>query len=78
MIFDVIEWDEHNLDHATRRLTAEEIEQAIWNADGSDMRTSKDAADRRLIRSTTDGGKGVAVVVHIIVGGVRPITGWEE
>ena len=33
MIFDHIEWDEHNLDHATRRLTAAEIEQAIWNAD---------------------------------------------
>lgn len=33
MIFDFIEWDEHNLDHATRRLTAIEIEQVIWNAD---------------------------------------------
>jgi len=33
MIFDRIEWDEHNLDHASKRLTAEEIEQAIWNAD---------------------------------------------
>jgi len=32
MIFDRIEWDEHNLDHATRRLTAAEIEQAILNA----------------------------------------------
>jgi hypothetical protein len=32
MIFDQIEWDEHNLDHATRRLTAAEIEQAILNA----------------------------------------------
>ena len=33
MIFDRIEWDAHNLDHATERLTAAEIEQAIWNAD---------------------------------------------
>ena len=33
MILDHIEWDEHNLDHATRRLTAAEIEQAIRNAD---------------------------------------------
>jgi len=24
VIFDFIEWDEHNLDHATRRLTATE------------------------------------------------------
>ncbi len=29
MIFDHIEWDEYNLDHATKRLTAAEIEQAI-------------------------------------------------
>ena len=33
MIVDRIEWDEYNLDHATKRLTAAEIEQAIWNAD---------------------------------------------
>ena len=33
VIFDFIEWDEHNLDHATRRLTASEIEQVVWNAD---------------------------------------------
>jgi len=32
MISDRIEWDERNLDHATQRLTAAEIEQAIWNA----------------------------------------------
>jgi len=32
MIFDRIEWDEHNLDHATKRLNAAEIEQAILNA----------------------------------------------
>ncbi|MGH3385913.1 MAG: hypothetical protein ACRDO1_15160 [Nocardioidaceae bacterium] len=33
MIFDHIEWDEANLDHATVRLTATEIEQAIFNAE---------------------------------------------
>jgi hypothetical protein len=33
MIFDHIEWDEHNLEHATKRLTAAEIEQAVLNAD---------------------------------------------
>jgi hypothetical protein len=32
VIFEQIEWDEHNLEHAIRRLTASEIEQAIWNA----------------------------------------------
>jgi hypothetical protein len=25
VIFDFIEWDEHNLDHATRRLTADTV-----------------------------------------------------
>jgi hypothetical protein len=32
VIFEYIEWDEVNLDHATRRATDTEIEQAIWNA----------------------------------------------
>jgi len=75
MIFDHIEWDEHNLDHATRRLTATEIEQAIWNA--ARMRRHKDHPDRALIRSVTDGGKSVVVIVQIVRDGVRPITGWE-
>lgn len=76
MIFDHIEWDEHNLDHATTRLTAVEIEQAIWSA--ARMRRHKDDPDRALIRSVTDGGKSVVVIVQIVRDGVRPITGWEE
>ena len=40
MIFDHIEWDEYNLDHATKRLTAAKIEQAIRNADGRNMNLS--------------------------------------
>jgi hypothetical protein len=32
VIFDRIERDDDNLDHATRRATAAEIEQAIFNA----------------------------------------------
>lgn len=32
MIFDRIEWDDDNLDHATRRASVEEIEQALTNA----------------------------------------------
>ncbi|QIX25168.1 hypothetical protein ncot_00140 [Nocardioides sp. JQ2195] len=75
MIFDWIEWDEHNLDHATQRLTAEEIEQAIWNADH--MLPHREQVDRALIRSTTDGGKAVVVIVQLVTDGVRPITGWE-
>lgn len=76
MIFDRIEWDETNLDHATRRLTAGEIEQAIWNAER--MTRHREHSDRGLFRSVTDGGKRVLVIVQIVRDGVRPITGWEE
>lgn len=76
MIFDRIEWDEYNLDHATRRLTAAEIEQALFNADRWFRHPRH--RDRRLVRAGTDGGKPVLVVVRILHDGVRPITGWEE
>lgn len=49
MIFEQIEWVEHSLDHATRRLTAPEIEQAIWNADR--MQRHREHPERALIRS---------------------------
>lgn len=75
MIFDFIEWDEDNLDHATRRITATEIDQAIWNADR--MIAHREHADRALFRSATDGGKSVVVIVQIKGASVRPITGWE-
>jgi hypothetical protein len=32
LIFDRIEWDDANLEHATVRVSSAEIEQAIWNA----------------------------------------------
>jgi hypothetical protein len=32
VFFESIEWDEHNLDHACRRVTAAEMEQVITNA----------------------------------------------
>lgn len=76
MIFDHIEWDEYNLDHATKRLTAAEIEQAIWNATSASRHRTE--PDRRLIRSATDGGQRVIVIVQVVHDGVRPITGWEE
>ncbi len=77
MIFDHIEWDEGNLEHATRHgLSEADIEQAIWNATG--WHRHNKVVDRRLIRSVTDGGKRVLVIVQIVRDGVRPITGWEE
>lgn len=76
VIFDRIEWDENNLVHATRRLTVAEIEQALWNA--NQMFRHREHEDRALIRSSTDGGKRVVIVVALLHDGVRPITGWEE
>jgi len=74
-IFDLIERDGHNRHNATSRLTAAEIEQAIWNADR--MFPHREHPDRALLRSVTDGGKAVVVIVEIVGDGVRPITGWE-
>ncbi|CAN5175337.1 hypothetical protein BH18ACT9_BH18ACT9_05270 [soil metagenome] len=37
----------------------------------------REYADRGRFRSVTDGGKSVVVIVQILHGGVRPITGWE-
>lgn len=76
MIFERIEWDEANLDHATRRVTAAEIEQAIWNA--GRMTRHREHPERVMFRSTTDGGRRLVVVAQIIRDGVRPITAWEE
>lgn len=76
MIFDRIEWDEANLDHATVRATASEIEQAIWNADR--MTRHREQPDRVLLRAKTDGGRQLVVVAQIVRDGVRPITAWEE
>lgn len=75
MIFDRIEWDEYNLDHATRRLTADEIEQVIRNARG--MTPSRTHTDRATFQSTTDGGRAAVVIVQVVRDGVRPITAWE-
>ena len=75
MISTTVESDEHNLDHATTRLTAAEIEQAIRNADRM-LKHPRDA-DRGRIQSMTDGGKAVVVIVQLVRDGVRPITGWE-
>lgn len=56
MIFEWIEWDEFNLDHATRRLTSAEIEQAIWNSDR--MVPHRDHPDRALFTSRPTAARG--------------------
>jgi hypothetical protein len=76
VIFDRIEWDDDNLDHAARRATAAEIEQAIFNARRAIP--SRHNKDRVLFRADTDGGRRLVVVAEIVRDGVRPITAWEE
>ncbi|MBN9105361.1 MAG: DUF4258 domain-containing protein [Propionibacteriaceae bacterium] len=77
MHFETIEWDDTNLDHATRRASVLEIEQAIQNADALFRHRIR---DRALIRSRTDGGRRLVIVVQLNDNGrrVRPITAWEE
>lgn len=78
MYFDSIEWDEGNLDHACRRVTAAEIEQVITNA--TSWRRHRRYTDRVLFSDRTDGGKSVTVIARYDAGRhlVRPITAWEE
>lgn len=74
MIFDRIEWDEYNLDHATRHgVTATEIEQAIWNTD----RVPPSSDGRFRFTGVTDGGRKVRVIAAEIRDGIRPISAWE-
>ncbi|RBY78119.1 hypothetical protein DQ238_13005 [Geodermatophilus sp. TF02-6] len=78
MISDVIEWDENNLDHACRRLTAVEIEQVISNA--ASYRRHRRYPDRVLFTDSAHGGKRATVVARYDAGRrrIRPITAWEE
>ena len=76
MIFEQIEWDEANLDHATVRVTAAEIEQAIWNAHR--MVRHRTLHDRVMFKSVTNGGQRLVVIAQVVRDGIRPITAWEE
>ena len=57
MIFDGIEWDENNLDHACRRVTAAEIEEFIAKA--TSYRQHRYHPDRVLLTGHSDGNKRV-------------------
>lgn len=78
MDFDAVEWDDANLDHATRHgVSAVEVEQVIQNA--TEFRRSKHHPDRRRIQARTDGGRRVVVIIQVLAGGrARPITAWED
>lgn len=75
---EVIEWDDHNLDHATRRVTASDIEQAIQNMET--CRRHRVHLDRLMIEGKTDGGRSVTIVARYdsVRRSVRPITAWES
>jgi hypothetical protein len=77
VLFDHVEWDDANLEHACRRLTASEIEQVIMNA--RSYRPHPEYADRVLFDSRTDGGRRAVVVARYDAGrlSIRPITAWE-
>jgi hypothetical protein len=70
------EWDEENLDHATRHgVSGREIEQAIRNATVIRKGRSSEFVD---LRTRTDGGRRVRVIAQVLPGGVvRPVTAWE-
>lgn len=79
MQIEVIEWDDDNLEHATRHgVSAIEIEQAIANATVGQRNKRGRSGDVR-IESTTDGGRRVVVIAaHDPARRViRPITAWE-
>lgn len=77
MRFEVVEWDDSNLGHL-KRATAAEVEQAIANADH--VFRHRTIAHRGVIRSETDGGRRLVLIVELRDRGraVRPITAWEE
>lgn len=77
MRVEAIDWDDHNLLHATRHgVSAREIEQVLRNATKMHRHPKQD--DRRIIQARTDGGRRVRLVVQVRgLGLVRPITAWE-
>ena len=77
MQVEVIDWDEHNLLHATRHgISAREIEQVLRNA--TKMRPHPRFEERRIIQDQTDGGRLVWLIVEVQGRGrIRPIAAWK-
>lgn len=79
MRIEIIEWDDANLEHATRHgVSAEEIEQALTNPTGV-RRNRRGGSGTHLILGTTAGGRRVEVVItyRASTHSARPITAWE-
>jgi uncharacterized DUF497 family protein len=76
---EVIEWDDENLEHATRHgISVGEMEQAIANATAVRRNKRGRSGDVR-IDSVTDGGRHVVVIAAHDPArrSLRPITAWE-
>ncbi|XVV09619.1 hypothetical protein ACQP2X_32845 [Actinoplanes sp. CA-131856] len=74
-----IEWDEQNLEHATRHgVSADEIDQVLTGGPEYN-RNKKGRSGDLLATGLTRGGRAVVVVVEWRPADavVRPITAWE-
>lgn len=73
-----IVWDDQNLEHATQRATATEINQAIEDAPNY-VKGRTDSSDRALIMGRTNGGRLLQIVVEVRDAvTVRPVTAWDK
>ncbi|MEU8818642.1 hypothetical protein [Actinoplanes sp. NPDC048796] len=75
-----IEWDDHNLEHATRHgVSAAEVDQVL-NSGPKYYRNRKGRSGDLVAIGLTRGGRTVVVVVEWrpATAVMRPITAWEE
>lgn len=79
MQIESIEWDDANLEHATRHgVSADEIDQAI-SAPKRIARNKKARAASHLLLGQTRGGRWIKVAIRYDAASarVRPVTAWE-
>ena len=78
LVWEVIEWDEHNETHATAHaVSVREIEQML--AGRPTFRPDRRGSGDYLVEGLTDGGRSIRVVVAYDSARrvLRPITAWE-
>lgn len=78
LVWEVVEWDEHNEAHATRHgVSVGEIEQVL--AGDPLFRPDRRGSGDFLVEGVTDSGRRVRVVVayHQMRRALRPIAAWE-
>lgn len=78
LVWEAVEWDEHNEAHATRHgVSVAEVEQVL--AAGPVLRPERRGSGDFLAEGSTVGGRRVRVVVAYVPARrvLRPITAWE-